>query len=169
MTRNARLFAVAAIACLSFAAVVATWLAWPSNPSAAGADRVRQYSNTRACLLTSSSGVNDPLASAVWAGMQGASGSTRAMVSYLPVPADATEATASPYVASLVQRQCGVIVAVGPAQVAAATADAARFGQVRFIVVTGHSVNSGVIRVSPAPAAQVHSAVQAAVSGALNG
>jgi basic membrane lipoprotein Med (substrate-binding protein (PBP1-ABC) superfamily) len=169
MTRNARLFAVAAVACLSAAAVVATWLAWPSHPAAAGADRVRQYSNARACLLTGSTGVSDPLASAVWAGMQGASSSTRAMVSYLPAPANATEATASPYVASLVQRQCGVIVAVGPAQVAAATASAARFRQVRFIVVTDRSVNSDAVRVSPAPATQVHSAVQAAVSGALNG
>ena len=169
MKRNARLIAVTAIACLSVAAIVVTWLAWPSNPSAPGADRVRQYANTRACLLTSATGVSDPLASAVWAGMRGASGSTRAMVSYLPVPANATQATASPYVASLVQRQCIVIVAVGPAQVAAATADAARFRQVHFIVVTGRSANSEVIRVSPAPVTQVHSAVQAAVSGALNG
>jgi basic membrane lipoprotein Med (substrate-binding protein (PBP1-ABC) superfamily) len=167
---NARLFAVTTIACLCVAAVVTTVLAWPSAPVAPGADRVRQYADTRACLLTGSAGVSDPLASAVWAGMQGASSSTRAMVSYLPVPAGTTDATALPYVASLVQRQCGVIVAVGPAQVAAATSGAARFRQVRFIVVTGaDKASSKVIRISPAPAAQVHSAVQAAVSTALNG
>lgn len=166
---NARLIAVATIACFSVAAAVTTVLAWPSSPVAPGADRVRQYADTRACLLTGSAGVSDPLASAVWAGMQGASSSTRAMVSYLTVPAGATQASALPYVASLVQRKCGVIVAVGPAQVAAATAGAARFRQVHFIVVTAaDAASSKVVRISSAPAAQVHSAVQAAVSTALN-
>lgn len=169
MRPNSRLIVVATIAGLCVVATAVTVLAWPSNPAVPGAARVKQYANTRACLLTTSAGVSDPLAGAVWAGMQGASGATRAMVSYLPVPANATKSAALPYVASLVQRQCGVIVAVGPAQVAAATTEAARFHQVRFIVVSGDSASPNVVRISPAPSAQVHSAVQAAVSAALNG
>jgi basic membrane lipoprotein Med (substrate-binding protein (PBP1-ABC) superfamily) len=164
---------IAAVAAIS--AVVAglvIWLAWPSAPSIPGADRVRQFTNVRACMLTGPDGVANSVAAAAWAGLQGASGSSRAMVSYLPVPGPATKATAVPYLASLVQRQCTVIVAVGQAQVAAATSQAARYGHVRFIVITpgaGVPAGSGVVRVSSAPTAHVHQAVQAAVSAAVNG
>lgn len=145
------------------------WLFWPSGPSVPGADRVRQYTNVRACLLTGAGGVTDPVAAAAWAGLQGASGSSRVMVSYLPVPSPATRAAAVPYLASLVQRQCSVIVAVGPAQVAAATSQAARYGHIHFIVITPGQAGSGVVRVPSTPTAQVHAAVQAAVSAAVSG
>lgn len=147
------------------------WLAWPSAPSIPGADRVRQFTNVRACLLTGPDGVANSVAAAAWAGLQGASSSSRAMVSYLPVPRPATKATAVPYLASLVQRQCTVIVAVGQAQVAAAASQAAKYGHVHFIVITqaaGVPVASGVVRVPSAPAAHVHQAVQAAVSAAVS-
>jgi basic membrane lipoprotein Med (substrate-binding protein (PBP1-ABC) superfamily) len=166
-----KLLTAAAAGCVLIAATLA-WLFWPAAKPIPGADRVRQYSSSaRACMLTGSGGVGPTgsLAAAAWAGLQGASNATRAMASYLPVPDPATGATARPYLASLVQRQCNVIVAVGPAQVAAASSDAARFRQVRFIVVTSAPPRSGVVRVSPAPAAQVPSAVQAAVSVALDG
>lgn len=145
------------------------WLAWPSAPSIPGADRVRQFTNVRACMLTGPDGVANSVAAAAWAGLQGASSSSRAMVSYLPVPGPATKATAVPYLASLVQRQCTVIVAVGQAQVAAATSQAAKYGHIHFIVITPGPAGSGVVRVPSAPAAHVHQAVQAAVSAAVNG
>jgi hypothetical protein len=161
---------IAAAGAISVVVVgLVVWLAWPSGPSVPGAERVRQYANVRACMLTGADGVSSSLAAAAWAGMRGASGSSRAMVSYLPVPGPASTASAVPYVASLVQRQCSVIVAVGQAQVAAATSQAARYGHVRFIVITRRPAGSGVIRVPSAPAAQVHQAVQAAVSAAVNG
>jgi len=150
-------------------AVAGVWLGWPSGPAIPGASRVRQYDvGTRACLLTGATGVSEPVAAAAWAGLEGASSSTRAVVSYLPVPGPATRASAQPYLTSLVQRQCGVIVAVGPAQVAAASSAAARFRQVRFIAVSASSVGAGVTRISPAPAKLLHTAVQAAVSAALH-
>jgi len=125
-------------------------------------------------MLTGADGVSGPVAAAAWAGMQGASGASKAMVSYLPVPGQATKATAVPYLASLVQRQCSVIVAVGPAQVAAATAQAARYRRVRFIVISPGQgqvgpAASGVVQIASGPTAQVHQAVQAAVSAAVNG
>jgi basic membrane lipoprotein Med (substrate-binding protein (PBP1-ABC) superfamily) len=166
-----RLIAAAATACV-IAAGLLIWMLWPARPAIPGADRVRQYTNARACLLTGATGVADPVAAAAWAGLQGASADSRAMVSYLPVPSPATKATAVPYLASLVQRQCGVIVAVGPAQVAAATSQAPRYRQVHFIVIAqgqGGPPASAVVRIAPAPAAEVHSAVQAAVSAAVNG
>lgn len=146
-----------------------TWIFWPSAQPIPGADRVRQYTNVRACLLTGADGVASSVAAAAWAGMQGASGSSRAMVSYLPVPGSPSAASAVPYLASLVQRQCSVIVAVGPAQVAAATSQAARYRRVHFIVVTSGPAGTGVVRIAAAPAAGVHAAVQAAVSAAVHG
>ncbi|HET9895469.1 MAG TPA: hypothetical protein VFQ44_11115 [Streptosporangiaceae bacterium] len=168
MNRNGRLLA-SAVTLTCLVAAVVTWLAWPSAPPAPGADRVRQYADTRACLLTGATGITGT-AAAAWSGLQNASTSTRAMVSYLAVPGPATRATAQPYLASLVQRQCSVIVAVGQAQVAAATTEAAKFGSVRFIVVAPRAASAagaGVVRISPSPSAQVPTAVQAAVSTAL--
>jgi basic membrane lipoprotein Med (substrate-binding protein (PBP1-ABC) superfamily) len=154
------------------AAGLLTWLFWPSAQRIPGAERVRQYSNVRACMLTGADGVANSVAAAAWAGMQGASSSSRAMISYLPVARPGGEAAAEPYLASLVQRQCGVIVAVGPAQVAAATSQADRYRQIHFIVISagpsGPST-SRVVRIAAAPTAQVHAAVQAAVSAAVNG
>lgn len=165
---RSRLITAAAAICVAVAGL-AVWLAWPSAPSIPGAERVRQYTNVRACMLTGPDGVSNLVAAAAWAGMQSASMSSRAMVSYLPVPAPATRAAAVPYLASLVQRQCTVIVAVGRAQVAAATSQAARYSHVHFIVITQGPASSGVVRVPSAPSAQVHAAVQAAVSAAING
>lgn len=164
--------AVAAICLLALGLLV--WLFWPSAPSIPGADRVRQYANTRACLLTGADGVADPVAAAAWAGLQGASASSRAMISYLPVQTG-SNAAAVPYVASLVQRKCTVIVAVGRPQVAAATSQAARYQHVHFIVIIPGSADQAgpstpaVVRIASGPAAQVHTAVQAAVSAAVNG
>lgn len=161
---------VAAAGVISVVVVgLAVWLAWPSAPPIPGAERVRHYTNVRACLLTGADGVTNSVAAAAWAGLQGTSNSSRAMVSYLPVPGPASKASAVPYVASLVQRQCTVIVAVGRAQVAAATSQAANYGHVRFIVITRGQGGSGVVRIPSTPTAQVHQAVQAAVSAAVNG
>jgi hypothetical protein len=157
MKRISRLVTTAT-AIFLVAAGLLVWPFWPSKPAIPGAERVRQYTNVRA-----------------WAGMQGASSSSRAMVSYLPVPPPGGKAAAVSYLASLVQRQCAVIVAVGQAQAAAATSEAARYRDVRFIVIARGRVGaagratSGVIRISAGPAAQVRSAVEAAVSAAVNG
>lgn len=158
------LIAAATAICVVVVGLV-VWLAWPSAPSIPGAERVRHYTNVRACMLTGADGLSGPVAAAAWAGMQGASSSSKAMVSYLPVPGPASKAAAVPYVASLVQRQCTVIVAVGQAQVAAATSQAARYRRVRFIVITPGRAGPGVVRIPSAPAAQVQAAVQAAVNG----
>ncbi len=166
--RRARLLTAAAAVC-GVAVALLVWSFWPSAPQAPGADRVRQYANVRACMLTGPDGVTNSVAAAAWAGMQGASSSSRAMVSYLPVPGPASKAAALPYLASLVQRQCTVIVAVGQAQVAAATSQAARYGHVHFIVISQGPADAGVVRVPSTPTAQVHQAVQAAVSAAVSG
>ena len=165
-----RLLAATAVVCLA-AVVMLAWLFWPSAPPIPGAQRVRQYSNVRACLLTGADGLAGSVAAAAWSGMEQASISSKAMVSYLPVPWPASKAAALTYLASLVQRQCSVIVAVGPAQVAVAASQAGKYRHVHFIVITagGARATSAVIRVSAGSAAHVHAAVQAAVSAAVSG
>lgn len=96
--------------------------------------RARAYESVDACLLTGSSGLADPTAAQVWAGMEDASRSTTARVSYLAVTGPATEAAAEPFAGTLLVRGCKVIVASGAAERAAALADASRFGSVRFVV-----------------------------------
>jgi hypothetical protein len=158
-----RQFVLAACTVLLLAAGLATWLAWPSAARIPGADRVRQYRDVRACLLTGPGGVASGQAAAAWAGMEAASLATRTMVSYQPVAGPAAGAAALPYVASLVQRQCAVIVAAGSGVTAAVAADAGKFRRVRFVVVAGHGSAPNLTVVPVAAAARVQAAVSAAV------
>jgi hypothetical protein len=145
-------------------AALMVWLAWPSPPGVPGADRVRQYLAFSACLLTGARGISGGDAAAAWSGLQQASLATRAMVSYLPVFGPATRATAAPYLASLAQRHCRVIVAVGPAQVSAVAASSAQFRDIQFIVVAGRASGANVRHVAGHSAVTIRAAVSAAVS-----
>ena len=92
------------------AAAVAAWLSWPQpavTPSA------RHYLDVTACLLTTSSGIAPGTPGApAWKAMQTASLDTHVMVSYLPEPGPADAAA---MLATLTERQCGVIIVAGPA------------------------------------------------------
>ena len=98
--------------------------------------------------------------------MRDASLATRAQVEYLPVLSGSTEAAALPYLASLVQRHCRVVVAVGPAQVAAVAARSATYPAVRFVVVGGHASGQNV-SVADGTAATVRSSVSSVITGAV--
>ncbi|MEV6547816.1 BMP family ABC transporter substrate-binding protein [Streptomyces sp. NPDC051597] len=112
--------------------------------------RARQYRNVDACLLTGEKGVTEGTEGApVWAGMQDASKSTHARVNFVPVTGEQTQANATPFVNSLVQRSCDVIVAVGRAPVAAAEAAAKTQPKVRFVVVGGQAAAANVTAVKP--------------------
>ncbi len=116
-------------------------LPWSSGGRALLPTRARAYENVDACLLTGSRGLADPTAAQVWAGMEDASKSTTARVSYLAVTGPPTQAGAVPFVGSLLVSGCKVVVASGPAERAAALADAGKFSSVRF-VVTGVAAGS---------------------------
>lgn len=149
------------------AAVVGlVWVTWPSSAPPGGAARTRQYVNFDACLLTDARGVVTGQAAAVWSGMQESSLATHARVSYLPVAGPATEPDALPYLASLLQRHCAIVVAVGPAQCAAVTADAARFPHVRFVTVGGNPA-AHVARIAAGSAARVRAEVSKAITDAV--
>jgi hypothetical protein len=146
-------------------------LPWSSGGQAAlPPARARTYESVDACLLTGARGLADPTAAQVWAGMEDASHSTTARVSYLAVTGPATEADAEPFAGSLLVRGCKVIVASGAAERAAALAEASRFSSVRFVVdgaaagsppnVTAMAFTSSGLRAAVASAvtADVHAA-----------
>ncbi|HYS36730.1 MAG TPA: hypothetical protein VEO01_13995 [Pseudonocardiaceae bacterium] len=118
------------------------WLVWPSPPEP---PRARPYLDYTACLLTDAQGVAGAAARPVWAGMEDASLATHARVQYLAVAGEPTVANALPYLNSLLQRRCAVVVAVGAAQVAAVNADAAKYPGVRFVAVGGPPAGGNVI------------------------
>ena len=137
------LLAAGAAAVLAIAGVTA-WMLWP-RPAAA--PHARQYLNVSACLLTDPKGVAPGTpATTVWAAMQSASLATHVMVSYLPAtgPADV-----KPMLNTLIERQCGVIVATGTATAGVLKAGKANPHQL-FLLVTVPGV------AAPAAAATPH-------------
>src|SRR5581483_11968632 len=97
---------------LAVLAALVTFLVWPRGRQLPPA-RAREYRSFDVCLLTGAAGLSDRATAAVWVGMQDASLVTRARVSYLPAVGPATAADVAPYEASLIQRNCQVVVAVG--------------------------------------------------------
>jgi basic membrane lipoprotein Med (substrate-binding protein (PBP1-ABC) superfamily) len=130
--------------------------------------RARVYTSFDACLLTDADGISGAQAAPVWSGMQAASLATSGKVSYLAVTGDDTAANAIPYVNTLVQRKCDLVLAVGPAQVAAARQQAAAFPKVGFVVVDGGSSAGNVTAVPPGKGPDVSAAVKGLVTKAAD-
>ncbi|MEU8797131.1 hypothetical protein [Spirillospora sp. NPDC048819] len=128
--------------------------------------RAREYLAFKACLLTDSRGIAGKEAAPVWEGMQRASLKTHAKIQYLAVPAPATMANARPYLASLVQRHCGIILAAGQLATDTVAANAESFAKARFVVLgaTGTAANVVAVNASGTP---VPAAVERIVSDAV--
>jgi hypothetical protein len=161
-TGRRRLIALSAV--LAIAVGLGVWGLWPSTP----APRARQYLAFTACLLTDERGLAGEQAVPVWAGMQDASLASRAKVQFLPATGATTAAGVSPYLASLVQRHCDLIVAVGTPQVAAVSADAARYPDARFVAVGGGASGANVTTVGDTSPAGVRNRVGALVRAAVS-
>ena len=128
----------------------------------------RAFENVDACLLTGVSGLSDPQAAQVWAGMQDASKATTARVSYQTVTGPATEAQAAPYAGTLLVQGCKVIVASGDPERAAVLADASQFSSVRF-VVDGPAISSpSNVTVLTVPPSGLRAAVASAVESGVH-
>jgi hypothetical protein len=130
------------------------------------APRARQFLAFTACLLTDSHGLAGHPAAQAWSGMQQASLATRAKAQYLPVMSGSTPAAAGPYLASLLQRHCNVVIAAGPAQVAALVAEKARPPGVRLVAVGSVPARSGIMTV-PASGSGVAPAVDHIITAAV--
>ncbi|MBS2966207.1 hypothetical protein KGA66_24395 [Actinocrinis puniceicyclus] len=148
------------------------WALWPSSrPTYDPPHNTRQYIAFTACLLTGPAGLADPRARAVWSGMQAASSATNAQVSYVAAAVGQAETIGSvtPFANSLVQQRCGVIVAVGPVEVATMQAVAAGHAEGRFVLVGGGSAASNIAVVPPSGGSSIASRVQVAVQAAVRG
>ncbi len=137
------------------------FLTLPSHPARVlPPARARVYTAFDACLLTDSAGIGSAQAAPVWSGMQAASVQSSGKVSFLSVYGPDTAANAVPYVNTLVQRQCNLVLAVGPSQVAAARQQAGAFPKVHFVVIDGGSSSGNVTAVAPGKDTDVSSAVK---------
>jgi basic membrane lipoprotein Med (substrate-binding protein (PBP1-ABC) superfamily) len=133
---------------------------WPSAaPRSLPPPRARQYSAFDACLLTGSQGLADPNARPVWAGMQDASATTRSKVSYLAVTGPQTTGNAVPYVNTLLQRKCSLVVAIGQSQVDALGQVAPAHPNTHFAVMGDKSVINNVTAIPGNPVGAVRSSI----------
>jgi hypothetical protein len=104
-TRAGRGWLAAGIGTVLAAVAVIIWVTWPQP---APGPHARVYLNVTACLLTGPSGIAPGTTGApAWAAMQGASKSTRVMVSYLPA---VTRSDTTAMLNTLIERRCGVII-----------------------------------------------------------
>ncbi len=137
------------IAALAAVLAVVAWFAYP-GPAPQEPPRAREYRDYDVCMLTGQDGLTGQEAKQVWEGLQQVSLQTKVRVSYLAVAGEQSEERAAQFVATQIQQRCGIIVAVGPHQVAAATAAAARYPDVRFVAVNGTASGPNLLNVSPA-------------------
>lgn len=114
MTRWLRKYWWAATAVVAAVGIgLGIFLSRPSHPARAlPPARARVYTAFDACLLTDAAGVGSAQAAPVWSGMQAASLQSSGKVSFLSVYGPDTAANAVPYVNTLVQRQCNLVLAV---------------------------------------------------------
>ncbi len=127
---------------------VVALLVWPSS-APAGPERpplrARAYNALTICLLTGPQGIAGSTAVPVWAGVEAASNATSDQAEYLAAAGSPeTVDSVIPYVNSLVQQRCGVIVVVGPIEVQAAQSVAAQNKSTTFIMVGGGEAESNV-------------------------
>lgn len=143
---------------------IAVWLA--NSGRHLPPSRARQYTAFNACLLTDSHGVSGPDAAPVWAGMQSASEKTSGKVSFLAVEGTDSVANAVPYVNTLVQRRCDLVLAAGTTEVAAAQDGSKQFSHVHFVLVGSGSSGGNVTFVPNHSTAQVTADVAKIVTDA---
>ncbi|GAA2332436.1 hypothetical protein [Dactylosporangium salmoneum] len=124
---------LAGVAVVLVVGIVLALVLWPdAKPEP---PRERQYLEFTACLLTAKDGVRDPAAAPAWAAMQDASLQTRAKVQYLEVTGDQTVDNAVPFLNSLAQGKCALILAAGEVPVGAVAKGAGAFPAKQFVTV----------------------------------
>jgi basic membrane lipoprotein Med (substrate-binding protein (PBP1-ABC) superfamily) len=129
--------------------------------------RARQYLEFTACLLTDERGITGPEAKPVWAGMQDASLATRAKVQYLAVAGTQTVDNAVPYLNTLAQRRCDLVLAAGAVPTGAVGKAAAQFPRTRFVVVGPGTTAANVVVVTTTAPETVRPAVSKIVTDAV--
>jgi basic membrane lipoprotein Med (substrate-binding protein (PBP1-ABC) superfamily) len=168
MMRKVGRFWWAIVAVCLGAGVILAAVLWPS--SSGGRDlpptRARVYAAWRACMVTGASGLSDPQAASVWAGMEQASAKTSAKVSYLTVAGQDTAGNARTYVATAAGEQCSLVIAVGGSQTQAVVAVARQFPRTRFAAVGQVGGGSNVSQITASSPGGLAAATAATVETA---
>jgi hypothetical protein len=156
-------------AALVVVAGVVAALVWSSGASSPGpyrpASRTRSYNAFTFCLLTGPEGVVGLSAAPVWAGVEAASNATSDRAQYLAATGSVeTVGSVTPYANTLVQRQCGLVLAVGSVEVAVAQSVAAENKGTEFILCGGGVARANVRVVADVSSASVENAIEAYVS-----
>lgn len=164
-----RLWWVGAAVCAAAGVILAVAL-WPGSSGGRNLPptRARVYAAWRACLVTGTSGLSDPQAASVWAGMEQASAKTSAKVSYLAVAGEDSAGNAQTFVATAAGEHCDLVIAVGGPQVQGVASVATRFPQTRFAVVGQLSAGSNVSQISANPSDGLAAATAATVETSFN-
>ncbi|WP_328456734.1 hypothetical protein [Amycolatopsis sp. NBC_00438] len=165
-----RRFWWAVVAGVILVAGVAVLLWWPrGDDRGLPPARARVYADYSACLLTGPEGLAAPGVAPVWAGLQDASGDTGTKVSYLAAAGPATDANYLPYLNSLAQRRCDVVLTVGEPGTAVALAQAGTHPAIRFVAIGaagGAAANVSPVGVTEHLRADVADAVREAAHAA---
>jgi hypothetical protein len=144
-------------------AVPSAWFFWPRSQPVV----LERVYHGDACMLTGSAGINTPTSSAAWAGVRAGATKRGARASFFTVSGPQTQAQARPMLASLLQRKCSVIVAVGSVPAAVARAGASKASSVTFVLVedgAATSAGSNVLTVATADRPALTSTITADVS-----
>lgn len=142
------------------AVAFAGWLLWPSPVVM---PREREYRSDLACLLTDNRGLGSAEAAGAWAGLRDASEATLVRSQMVAVDGEQSEPNAMSSLASLVQRQCGLIIATGDAPIAAVLSGSQRFRGPVYAVVAKAAVANPVQTVILGDQSQVRQGVKALV------
>jgi hypothetical protein len=146
------------------------WAWWPAAGHRYAPDpRDRQFSQFKACVLTDGNGIVGPDATPVWAGVIEASKVTGAQGTFLAVPDAGSEAVATQYVNTLAARGCGLVIAAGKDEVAAATVRATAYPRQQFVVVGVGRPASNVAVVAAGAPDDVRRTIAALVEHAARG
>ncbi|GAA2676860.1 hypothetical protein [Actinoplanes palleronii] len=127
---------------LAVVVVAGAVTAWALQPDPE--PRQREYLDATACLLTDQQGISSSQAAPVWSAMSAAGTAHLVRVQYLAVNGEQTAGNASTYLTSLADGRCGVVIAVGAAQVAAVSDIARTSPAVRFATVGGGTAAANV-------------------------
>ncbi|MFI8351525.1 hypothetical protein [Streptomyces sp. NPDC085596] len=166
LSRRTIMLATGTLAVVAAVVVVCAFLFGGDDRPPIPDTRARHYTEIDACLLTGKDGIaaGTP-AAAVWQGMQDASLKTHARVNYQQVMGEQSVGNARPFLNSMLQGSCEVVVAVGGPEVSVAAEAAPKYGKTSFVLVGGgrSGDNVSVVRTGEGLRADVAGAVERAV------
>ncbi|WP_329369814.1 hypothetical protein [Streptomyces sp. NBC_01483] len=168
LSRRTILLAAGAVAVVAAVGVAGSFLFGGDDRPPIPDTRARHYTEVDACLLTGKDGIMaGTTAATVWQGMQDASLKTHARVNYQQVVGEQSVGNARPFLNSMLQGSCEVVLAVGGPEVSAAAETAPQYRKSDFILVGGGRSKANVTSVHTGDGlrADVAGAVERAVNG----